>query len=95
MGTEPGGLDRFHGDKGYFDVVFEASGSGAALSAAITAARPGAVIVQLGLGGDVAVPINTLVAKEIQLRGTFRFDAEFEWPRWGSSLRARSTLRRC
>lgn len=79
MRTDPGGLDRFHADKGYFDVVFEASGSGAALSAAIAAARPGAVIVQLGLGGDVSVPINTLVAKEIQLRGTFRFDAEFEW----------------
>jgi len=77
--TEPGGLDRFSADKGTFDVVFEASGSGAALTSAITVARPGAVIVQLGLGGDMALPINTIVAKEIQLRGTFRFDAEFEW----------------
>lgn len=79
MRTDPTGLDRFHANKGYFDVVFEASGSGAALAAGITAARPGAVIVQLGLGGDVSLPVNVLVAKEIQLRGTFRFDAEFEW----------------
>ena len=79
MRADPDGLDRFHADKGAFDVVFEASGSGAALAAAIPAARPGAVIVQVGLGGDMTLPVNTLVAKEIQLRGTFRFDAEFEW----------------
>ena len=79
MRSDPTGLDRFGANKGTFDVVFEASGSGAALAAAILAARPGAVIVQLGLGGDAAVPLNTLVAKELQLRGTFRFDAEFAW----------------
>ncbi|MDN3566677.1 L-idonate 5-dehydrogenase [Paeniroseomonas aquatica] len=64
-------------DKGHFDVVFEASGSGAALGAAIHAARPQATIVQLGLGGDVSLPLSSLVAKEITLRGTFRFHAEF------------------
>lgn len=77
--TDPAGLDRFAAGKGYFDVVFEASGSGAALCSAIQIARPCAVVVQLGLGGDMTVPVNTIVAKEIQLRGTFRFDAEFEW----------------
>ena len=79
MRTEPEGLDRFKADKGFFDIVFEASGSGAALTSALDVARPGAVIVQLGLGGEMQLPINTLVAKEIQLRGTFRFDVEFEW----------------
>ena len=79
MRTDPGGLDRFGADKGTFDVVFEASGSGEALASALQAARPGAVVVQLGLGGTMNLPINTLVAKEIQLRGTFRFDMEFEW----------------
>jgi L-idonate 5-dehydrogenase len=77
--TQPEALDRFKADKGYFDVVFEASGSGAALTSALDVARPGAVIVQLGLGGAMQLPINTLVAKELQLRGTFRFDVEFEW----------------
>ena len=79
IAENPAGLDRFHADKGHFDVAFEASGSGAALAAAIAAARPGATIVQLGLGGDVSLPMNSLVAKEIQLKGTFRFDVEFEW----------------
>ncbi len=79
MRTDPAGLDGFHRDKGWFDVVLEASGSGSALAAAIPAARPGATIVQLGLGGDATVPLNTLVAKEIRLVGTFRFDAEFAW----------------
>lgn len=77
MKTNVDQLDAFASNKGYFDVVFEASGSAAALSAALGAARPGAVVVQLGLGGDMALPINTIVTKEIQLRGTFRFDAEF------------------
>ena len=74
----PAGLDPFQADKGFFDVVFECSGAGPALTAAIGVARPGAVIVQVGLGGDATVPMNTLVAKEISLRGTFRFCEEFE-----------------
>jgi L-idonate 5-dehydrogenase len=40
--------------------------------------RPGGIVVQLGLGGDMKLPINLIVAKEIQLRGTFRFDEEFQ-----------------
>ncbi len=74
---EPAALDHFGADKGWFDVVMEASGSGAALTGALAAARPGAVIVQVGIGGETTLPLNVLVAKEIQLRGTFRFDAEF------------------
>jgi L-idonate 5-dehydrogenase len=80
MRSEPTGLDRFGADKGYFDVVFEASGSGAAVASALAAVRPGATIVQVGLGaGEMTLPVNMIVAKEIQLKGTFRFDVEFEW----------------
>ncbi len=75
--ADPAALDRFGADKGHFDVVFECAGSGPALAGAIAAARPGAVIVQVGLGGDATVPLNALVAKEISLRGTFRFHEEF------------------
>jgi len=39
--------------------------------------RPGGTIIQLGLGGDVTVPQNVIVAKELTLRGTFRFHDEF------------------
>ena len=77
--TDPAGLDRFKADKGYFDVVIEASGSAAALAAALAVARPGATVVQVGIGGDMTLPVNLLTAKEIRLRGSFRFDAEFAW----------------
>ena len=77
VGEDPDALRGYAVDKGHFDVVFEASGSAAALKAAIEVARPGATIVQLGLGGDVSLPLSALVAKEIRLRGTFRFQEEF------------------
>ncbi|MGG5885893.1 L-idonate 5-dehydrogenase [Falsiroseomonas sp. HC035] len=75
--ADPQALGPYGADKGHFDVVFECAGSGAALAGAIAAARPGATIVQVGLGGDATVPLNALVAKEITLRGTFRFHEEF------------------
>lgn len=71
------GLDGFRADKGHFDVLFEASGNQAALVPALEIMRPGGIIVQLGLGGDMTLPINLIVAKELQLRGTFRFHQEF------------------
>ena len=41
--------------------------------------RPAAVVVQIGIGGEMTLMINVLVAKEFELRGTFRFDKEFDW----------------
>ncbi len=71
------GLARFCGDKGSFDVLFEASGNERALRGALDALRPRGVIMQVGLGGDMTLPINTIVAKEFDLRGAFRFHEEF------------------
>lgn len=80
MASAPDGLARFSADKGTFDVVFEASGAGPAVAAAIGAARPSATIVQLGIGGaETAIPLNLVVSKELTLRGTFRFHEEFAW----------------
>jgi L-idonate 5-dehydrogenase len=70
-------LAAFEQNKGHFDVLFEASGNQRALVGALAALRPGAVIVQLGLGGDMTIPMNVLVAKEFELRGTFRFHEEY------------------
>jgi L-idonate 5-dehydrogenase len=75
---DPTALDGWKADKGHFDVLFEASGNQQALVAAFDVLRPGAVIVQVGLGGEMTLPVNTIVAKEFQMRGTFRFDREFE-----------------
>jgi L-idonate 5-dehydrogenase len=77
VAADPQGLEPYAQEKGTFDVLFEASGNEAALRGALDALRPGAVIVQLGLGGDMKLPINIIVAKELQIRGTFRFDEEF------------------
>ncbi len=70
-------LAEFAKDKGHFDVLLECSGNQAALVAAFDVLRPQAIIVQVGLGGQFTMPINVLVAKEFDLRGTFRFHEEF------------------
>jgi len=77
VAEHPEGLAPFCAEKGAFDVLFEASGNERALKGAFDALRPRGVIVQLGLGGDMTLPINTIVAKEFDLRGTFRFHEEF------------------
>lgn len=71
------GLDKYKADKGQFDVVFEASGSAAAVLGALEVIAPRGVLVTVGLGGDMSLPMNQIVAKEVDLRGTFRFHAEF------------------
>ncbi|MDR6873924.1 L-idonate 5-dehydrogenase [Bosea sp. BE125] len=78
IATQPEALAAYTADKGTFDVLFEASGNGRALAGALDAMRPGGVIVQVGLGGDMTLPMNLIVAKELRLHGTFRFDAEFQ-----------------
>jgi L-idonate 5-dehydrogenase len=35
------------------------------------------VILQLGLGGDMSLPMMAITAKELELRGSFRFHTEF------------------
>ncbi len=78
MAGQPDGLAEYRKDKGTFDVVLEASGAGPAIAAAAAAARPGGAMVQIGLGGaETSLPLNIFVAKELILRGTFRFHEEF------------------
>jgi L-idonate 5-dehydrogenase len=74
---QPEALAPFTADKGQFDVLFEASGNQRALVGAFDVLRPRGIIVQMGLGGEMTLPINTIVAKEFDLRGTFRFHPEF------------------
>jgi len=64
--------------KGYFDAAFECTGAAPALVSALGALRPRGVIVQVGMGGDTAIPLGVLVAKELTHRGTFRFYNEFQ-----------------
>jgi len=77
LAENPQALDPFKADKGQFAVQFEASGSPQALRQGLEVVMPRGVIVAVGLGGDSALPLNALVAKELELRGTFRFHEEF------------------
>ena len=77
LATHPRSLEKYRVDKGQFEAVFEASGNERALKTAMDVIAPRGVLVAVGLGGDITLPMNQLVAKEIDLRGTFRFHAEF------------------
>ncbi|WP_313612953.1 L-idonate 5-dehydrogenase, partial [Agrobacterium sp.] len=70
-------LSAYSANKGYFDVQFEASGNQSAVRSGLEVLRPRSTVVQLGLGGDVSIPQNMVVAKEIEMKGTFRFHEEF------------------
>ena len=76
-GTDPDALAAYAAGKGTFDVLYECTGVAAALAAAIPAMRPRGVILQLGLGGDMTLPVMAITSKELELRGSFRFHPEF------------------
>ncbi|MDG2405546.1 MAG: zinc-binding dehydrogenase, partial [Paracoccaceae bacterium] len=78
IGRDAVEMDAYCLDKGYFDVVFECSAAEPAIRTAIGAVRPQGKLVQVGMAGDVQIPLNLLVGKEVSLRGTFRFHSEFE-----------------
>lgn len=77
VGSDGEAMADYARDKGYFDVHYECSGAPAALKMGIDALAPRGVILQLGLGGDMEVPMMALTAKELELRGSFRFHEEF------------------
>jgi L-idonate 5-dehydrogenase len=70
-------LAAYAQDKGHFDILYECSGATPALVAGITALRPRGIILQLGLGGDMSLPMMAITAKELEIRGSFRFHTEF------------------
>jgi L-idonate 5-dehydrogenase len=74
---EPEALAAYSADKGTFDVLYECSGAQAALVGGIAALRPRGIIVQLGIGGEMTLPMLAITAKELDLRGSFRFHEEF------------------
>jgi L-idonate 5-dehydrogenase len=70
-------VGRYAADKGTFDVMIECSGNERALRDGLEVMRPRGVVVQLGLGGDVSLPQNAVVTKELSICGSFRFHTEF------------------
>jgi L-idonate 5-dehydrogenase len=74
---DPDALSAYTLDKGHFDLLYECTGVAAALASGIAALRPRGIILQLGLGGDMTLPMMAITAKELDLRGSFRFHPEF------------------
>ena len=77
VAQDSGWVQRYSANKGSFDVMLECSGNERALRSGLEVMRPRGVVVQLGLGGDVSIPQNMVVAKELDIRGSFRFHHEF------------------
>ena len=65
---------------GDVDVAIEASGSGAALATCVRQVRRRGTVVLLGLlpPGETGFLGNVVVTREIELKGAFRFDREFD-----------------
>lgn len=75
--SNPQGLAPYQEGKGTFDVVFDCSAAGPALRSAFAVSKPRGTIVQVGVTGDMTIPLNALVGKEVIWRGSQRFDQEF------------------
>ena len=67
--------------KPQFDVCYEVSGSFAALKTCMAAVKRGGVVVQVGTLPHEPLPfvVNDVMAKEVDLRGAFRWGIEFDW----------------
>jgi L-idonate 5-dehydrogenase len=72
-------LEAYKSGKGHFDVGIEATGAVPALATLFDVVRAGGVIVQVGMlpPGEVPVPANKLMAREIDYVGAFRFHGEY------------------
>jgi threonine dehydrogenase-like Zn-dependent dehydrogenase len=77
MADEPEAMTAYEQNKGSFDIMFEASGNEKAPASGIRTLKPRSVLVQIGLGGAMNLPQDQIVAKELEVRGSFRFDEEF------------------
>ena len=76
-GETPDALALYTTGKGTLDVLFECSGAQAALAAGIATLRPRGKIVQLGLSGDMTLPMMMITVRELSLTGSFRFHDAF------------------
>ena len=66
---------------GRFDVALEAAGHPRALGTCLSAVKRGGIVVQVGTlpNEDLPFPANSIMAREIDYRGAFRWGVEFDW----------------
>ena len=73
-----GATDSIESFSGQFDLLYETSGAAVALGQVIALAAPKATIVVLGLPGkDQPIPIDMVVRKELQIKGSLIYTDEF------------------
>ncbi|TCP93528.1 L-idonate 5-dehydrogenase [Cricetibacter osteomyelitidis] len=77
-------FSEYQQHKGEFDISFEVSGHPSSIERCLAVTKAKGTIIQIGMGGNVPnFPVMTLIAKEINWKGTFRFVEEFntavEW----------------
>ncbi|MEI4487549.1 L-idonate 5-dehydrogenase [Frigidibacter sp. MR17.14] len=70
-------MAEYEAEKGQFDLVFECSAAAPAIRTALACLRPTGTLAQVGVAGELAIPLNVLVGKEINFIGSQRFDIEF------------------
>lgn len=77
MGLDPTKHDEMAAAKlatGGFDTIFEASGAGPAVRSNLEIVNKGGTIVQIGsINGDVEIPANLIMSKELCFMGSFRY----------------------
>ncbi len=71
-------FEKFQVGKGYFDIAIECSGTASGINDVIKSLKPKGTLIQLGLGGDILMPLVSVTTKELNLKGSFRFHSEFE-----------------
>ncbi|MDU8923894.1 L-idonate 5-dehydrogenase [Pasteurellaceae bacterium LIM206] len=77
-------FSEYEKHKGTFDLSFEVSGHPSSVERCLAVTKARGTIVQIGMGGNIPdFPMMTLIAKEINYVGSFRFVEEFntavEW----------------
>ncbi len=77
VGADAAALEPLQQGKGQVDLIFDCSAAGPALRSAFAAIRPRGTLIQVGVTGDMTIPLNALVGKEITWRGSQRFHPEF------------------
>ncbi|WP_292330642.1 L-idonate 5-dehydrogenase, partial [Mesorhizobium sp.] len=77
VATHAEAMDGYAANKGYFDVVFEAAGQGGTVASALPVIKPRGTLVAVGQGATAELSMSVIVTKEIQVKGSFRFDTEF------------------
>jgi len=79
VATSPADLNLERQRTEEFEVAFEVSGNPAGLATCLESVRPAAIVVQVGNlpAGRIPVTGNLVMSKEIDFRGSMRFDREF------------------